>query len=101
MLSKAPVLEFSSTNDFYFMIDGTYLPNDICLVVYRNFHLKSTQLYRITDNENYEEVAEDLQNLLNLGITIKYITSDGDKSVLKAIQRICPGIAFQRCLVHI
>ncbi|WP_424959246.1 MULTISPECIES: IS256 family transposase, variant Zn-binding type [Flavobacterium] len=101
MLSKAPVLEFSSTDDVYLMIDGTYFPNDICLVVYRNFHLKSTQLYRITDNENYEEVAEDLQNLLNLGITIKCITSDGDKSVLKAIQNICPDIAFQRCLVHI
>ncbi|WP_376777541.1 transposase [Flavobacterium covae] len=101
MLSKAPVLEFSSTDDVYLMIDGTYFPNDICLVVYRNFHLKSTQLYRITDNENYEEVAEDLQNLLNLGITIKCITSDGDKSVLKAIQKICPDIAFQRCLVHI
>lgn len=47
---------------------------------YRNFHLKATQLYRMTDGEHFEEIAEDLQNLLNLGIKIKSITSDGDKS---------------------
>ncbi|EMY3550192.1 transposase, partial [Flavobacterium psychrophilum] len=39
-----------------------------------------TQLYRMTDGEHFEEIAEDLQNLLNLGIKIKSITSDGDKS---------------------
>ena len=66
MLSKAPVLEFSSTDEIYLVIDGTYFSNDICLVVYRNFHLKSTQLYRMTDGEHFEEIAEDLHNLLNL-----------------------------------
>ena len=101
MLHKAPVLEFSSTDEIYLVLDGTYFPNDICLVVYRNFHLRSTQLYRMTNGEHFEEIAEDLQNLLNLGIKIKSITSDGDKSSIKAIKKVCPKVPFQRCLVHI
>ncbi|AUX17603.1 hypothetical protein [Flavobacterium columnare] len=42
MLNKSPVLEFSSADEIYLVLDGTYFPNDICLVVYRNFHLKLT-----------------------------------------------------------
>jgi len=101
MLSNAPVLEFSTTDEMYLVLDGTYFPNDICLVVYRNFHLKLTQLYRMSDGEHFEEIAEDLQNLLNLGLKIKSITSDGDKSSIKAIKKVCPKVPFQRCLVHI
>lgn len=58
-------------------------------MVFRNFHLKLTQLYRKIDGEHFEEIAEDLQNLLNLGIKIKSITSDGDKSCIKAIKKVC------------
>ena len=101
MLRKSPVLEFSSTDEIHLVLDGTYFPNDICLVVYRNLHLKLTQLYRMTDLEHFEEIAEDLQNLLNLGIKIKSITSGGDKSSIKAVKKVCPKVPFQRCLVHI
>ncbi|WP_264566272.1 hypothetical protein [Flavobacterium sp. N3904] len=38
---------------------------------------------------------------MNLGIKIKSITSDGDKSSIKAIKKICPKVPFQRCLVRI
>ncbi len=101
MLCKAPVLEFSHTDDIYLVLNETYFLNDICLVVYRNFHLRKTQLYRMTNGEHFEEIAEYLQNLLNLRIKIKSITSYGDKSSIKAIKKVCPKVPFQRCLVHI
>lgn len=37
----------------------------------RNFHLKSTLLYRITNHAHYEEISEEFQNLLNLEIKKK------------------------------
>jgi len=61
MLHKAPVLEFSNTDEIYLFLDGTYFSNDIFLVVYRNFHLRSMQLYKMTNGEHFEEIAEDLQ----------------------------------------
>jgi len=87
MLSKAPGLKFSFTNKIYLVLDRSYFPNNICLVVYRNFHLKSIQLLRITNWEHFDEIVEDLQNILNLGIKIKSIISDGDKSFIKAIKK--------------
>ncbi len=101
MLNKAPVLTYDSSDYVYLVIDGTYFSNDVCLVVYRNYHLKATQLYRITNGEHFEEIAEDLRNLLLLGVNIKGITCDGDKSALKAIRKVCPKVPLQRCLVHI
>lgn len=42
-----------------------------------------------------------MENILNLGIKIGGITCDGDKSLLKAIRKVCPKVPVQRCLVHI
>ncbi len=101
MLSKAPKLSYSQNKEVYLLIDATYFSEEICLVVFRDDVLKQTQLYRVTDGEHYEELKEDLQNILNLGIKIGGITCDGDKSLLKAIKKVYPEVPMQRCLVHI
>ncbi|KAF1857554.1 hypothetical protein Lal_00014563 [Lupinus albus] len=101
MLGKVPKLSYRQNKEVYLLIDGTYFSNEICLVVYRDNVFKQTQLYRITDGEHYEELKEDLENILNLGIKIGGITCDGDKSLLKAIRKVCPKVPVQRCLVHI
>ena len=42
------------------LIDGTWFPNKLCLVVYRDERVKATLLYRLTDNEWEEEITEDI-----------------------------------------
>ncbi len=71
------------------------------LRVYRDNTIKFTQLYRLTTGEWYEELREDLENLLSLQVQIESITCDGHKALLKAIKHVCPNIILQRCLVHI
>lgn len=83
------------------MIDATYFSNNLCLVLYRDNTIKYTQLYRLTDGEWYEEIKEDLQNLIGLGVQIESITCDGHKSLLKAIRKVCKHVVLQRCVVHI
>ena len=39
------------------LIDGTWFPNKMCLVVYRDERVKATLLYRLTDNEWEEEIG--------------------------------------------
>lgn len=58
-------------------------------------------MYRFTDGEWFEELAEDLSNLLQLGVQIDSITCDGHKELLKAIRHTCPHVTVQRCLIHI
>src|SRR3954462_15446637 len=51
--------------------------------------------------EHVTEIKEDLDNLIRLGLQIESITTDGHKSILKAIKKSLPNVAVQRCLVHI
>jgi transposase-like protein len=60
-----------------------------------------TQLFRFSEAERYEEIKEDLSNLLNLGLEIASITCDGHKATLKAIKKVMPTVIVQRCLVHL
>lgn len=81
-------------------MDATYFAK-FCLVAYQDDFDGYTQLIRFTDGEHYEEIKEDLANLLWLGVKLESITTDGDKSVLKAIKNTDENIIIQRCLVHI
>ena len=70
-------------------------------MVYRDATIKFTQLYRFSDGEHYTEIKEDLLNLLDLGVQIESVTSDGHRSILKAVKEALPDALQQRCLVHI
>lgn len=84
------------------ILDGTYFSNDICLVVYRNNDIRCTQLYRLSDNEHYEEIREDLENLKALNIQIDSVTCDGHRAIIKAVRKVFKGeVVIQRYLVHI
>lgn len=83
------------------LIDGTYFNNDLCLIVYRDNTIKFTQLYRLSNGEWYEEIKEDLENLLALNVKIESITCDGHRAILKAINKVCKDVKLQRCIIHI
>lgn len=83
------------------LIDGTYFSNDLCLIIYKDNSIKYTQLYRFSDRERYAEMREDLENLRRLGVDVSSITCDGNKALLKAIQKVFPAAILQRCIIHI
>ncbi|BBE16737.1 hypothetical protein AQPE_5016 [Aquipluma nitroreducens] len=99
-LEQAPLVKIIKRERVHLRIDATYFAQ-FCLVCYQDDFDGYTQLHRFTDGERYEEIKEDLANLLKLGIQIESITTDGHKSILKAIKRSVPEAIVQRCLVHI
>lgn len=100
-LSDVPVFTVRPSAKVNLLIDATYFSNNLCLVLYRDNTIKYTQFYRLTDGEWYEEIKEDLTNLLNMGVQIESITCDGHKALLKAVRKVCKHVIVQRCLVHI
>jgi len=100
-LNKTPTLSVRPSEQVNLLIDGTYFNKELCLVLYRDNTIKYTQLYRITNGEWYEEIKEDLENLLKIGVQIESITCDGHRSILKAAKKVCKGIPVQRCIIHI
>ena len=73
-LDNYPTWKIKPSEKLNLLIDGTYFTNKVCLVLYRDNNIKATQLYRLTDGEWIEEICEDLQNLLSLGLTIESVT---------------------------
>jgi hypothetical protein len=100
LLEKAPKIRIIKRQQVHLRVDATYFER-FCLFCYQDDEDGYIQLIRFTDGEHYEEIKEDLDNLLKLGIQIESVTSDGHKSILKAIRKSMPEAIVQRCLVHI
>jgi hypothetical protein len=81
-------------------MDATYFKS-FCLLCYQDNDDGYTQLIRFSDGEHFEEIKEDLDNLIRLGIRLESITIDVQKGILKAIKTSASDLIVQRCLVHI
>jgi uncharacterized C2H2 Zn-finger protein len=100
-LKNYPQWEISRREKVNLMIDGTYFANKVCLVLYRDNRVKATLLYRLTDGEWEQEINEDLQNLLDIGIEIESVTCDGINSIIRSVKKASKIIVLQRCIVHV
>jgi hypothetical protein len=100
-LSHYPTWQIVRKERVNLLLDGTYFANKLCLVLYRENNVKATLFYRLSDGEWEEELCEDLQNILNLGIEIESVTCDGLRNILKAVKKTTPNTVIQRCLAHI
>lgn len=100
-LPKCPVWHIQRREKVNLLIDGTYFPNKVCLVLYRDANIKMTILYRLTDGERFRELQEDLRNIKSTSIEIESVTCDGAANILRAVREVCPEAVLQRCTVHI
>lgn len=100
-LEEAPTWKVSRRECVNLLIDGTWFPNKVCLVVYRANNIKATLFYRLTDDEKEWEIITDLQTIRRMGIRIESVTSDGGPDIIRAVKYACPNAIRQRCLAHI
>ena len=99
-LERSPEVKILKRKSVHLRMDATYFKK-FCVVCYQDDEDGYTQLIRVTDGEHFTEIKEDLDNLIKLGVQIESITTDGQKSALKAIKKSLPDVTIQRCLVHI
>jgi hypothetical protein len=76
-LSKAPEIAIRSKGKVHLLIDGSYLPNGLCLILYYDHDIRYVQLYRTGSQEKFREIYQDLQLLKKLGVSIYSVTCDG------------------------
>ena len=86
-LAKAPLTPIIHHDNIHLRVDATYFKK-FCVVCYQDNLISYTQLFRFSDGERYEEIKEDLRNLLTLGLEIASITCDGHKATLKAVKKV-------------
>ena len=100
-LENAPTWSIRRRESVNLLIDGTWFPNKLCLVVYRDNNIKATLFYRLTDKEREWEIITDLEKLKSIGIRVSSVTSDGEANIIRAVKYACPHAVRQRCLAHI
>lgn len=100
-LSKTPeeIQHFGAFK--YLILDGTYFHKDGCLVTLMNAanSLALSNLY--VPKENFKMIYPWLVELKDKGLQPAAITTDGERSVLRALHLVWPDALFQRCLYHI
>ena len=89
-LSQAPVIPIKNKANVHLLIDGTYLPNGLCLILYYDHDIRYVQLYRTSNQEKLREIQQGLEALKSLGVHVCSVTCDGDKSILKAVVKVYP-----------
>ena len=99
-LKQSPTVKILKRTNIHLRLDATYFEK-FCMLCYQDHDDGYTQLIRFSDGEHFGEIKEDLDNLIKLGVHIESITTDGHKSILKAIKKSLPDVVVQRCLVHI
>lgn len=85
----------------YLLLDGTYFHKDGCLLSLILAHppLILSNLY--VPKEGYEVVLPWFARLKKQGLDPIALTSDGERSILRALKELWPHAVFQRCLYHI
>ena len=91
-LDEYPQWEIQRREKVNLLIDGTWFPNKMCLIVYRDETVKATLFYRLTDEEWENEIREDLENLMSAGVEIESVISDGGGNIIKAVKKACPEV---------
>ena len=66
-LEQAPEVKILKNKRINLRVDATYF-HRFCLLCYQDHHANYTQLLRFTNGEHYEEIKEDLDNLIKLGL---------------------------------
>ena len=100
-LNQAPQIQVKNKLHVHLIIDGTYLPNGLCLILYYDHDIRYIQLYRTAKAEKLREIMQDLRALKSLGVQVYSVTCDGHRSILKAVKKVYPNAVIQRCLVHV
>ena len=101
-LENVPEWTIPRHKGLHLLIDGTWLPDGRCIIVYRDYDRKSILYYHFGDDENEYEIASDLIMLRELGVTISSFTTDGSENIIRAIRythphpRTSAGITLRR-----
>jgi hypothetical protein len=83
------------------ILDGTYFHKDGCLVTLMNAPDQRTLSNLYVPKEVFDSIFHWLSHLKEKNLTLFAITTDGERSTIRAIKSLWPQITIQRCLYHI
>lgn len=85
----------------YLIYDATYFHKDGCLLNLMDSLSKQIIAHRYVQKESFTEAYIWFSSLRQQGLSPLYITTDGERSILRAMRLVWPEAKLQRCLYHL
>ncbi len=85
----------------YLVYDATYFHKDGGLMNLMNAETKKIIAHTYVQKESFKEAYPWFRELKQQGLAPRYITTDGEQSVLRAMRMVWPQAKLQRCLYHL
>lgn len=101
VLPTYPTWQIQKREKVNLLMDRTYFTNKVCLLLYHDYNIKMTPLYRLTNKESLRDLKADLQAIKNVGIEIEHVTCNGVANIIRAVRAVCPKAVIQRRTFHI
>ncbi len=83
------------------LYDATYFHKDGCLLNLMNGIDQKIIAHRYVKKESFKEAYPWFASLQQQGLNPRFITTDGERSIMRALRLVWPEVIFQRCLYHI
>lgn len=100
-LERSPKEEIDISRSKYVLYDGTYFHKNGCHISLMDAQSQQTLSSVYAEKEGAKSTYDWFRRLREAGLYPLYITMDGERTVMRAIQEIWPGTKIQRCLYHI
>jgi len=85
----------------YIVYDATYFHKDGCLLNLMSATDQRIIAHLYVKKESFKETCPWFMSLKQQGLNPLFITTDGERSVLRAMKLVWPQTKLQRCLYHI
>jgi len=100
-LEQTPKEELEYTGIRYLVYDATYFHKDGCLLNLMNATDQRIIAHLYVNKGSFREAYSWFLSLKHQGLNPKFITTDGERSILRAMKLVWPEVTLQRCLYHL
>ncbi len=92
-------IDFSKVQ--YVIYDATYFHKDGCLLNLMNAKDQKIIAHHYVERESFGYAFPWFIGLKRLGLSPEFITTDGERSIIRTMKLVWPAVKLQRCLYHI
>jgi len=85
----------------YVIYDATYFHKDGCLLNLMNAINQKIIAHTYVRKESFRDSSSWFMNLKCQGLNPAFITTDGERSIMRAMKLVWPDVKLQRCLYHL
>jgi len=100
-LGQTPQEDIDYSKVRYVIYDATYFHKDGCLLNLMNATNQKIIAHTYVQKERFKDSYNWFINLKHQGLNPMFLTTDGERSIIRAIKLVWPGLRLQRCLFHL